>query len=408
MAPDAPTNGRRNGHTGNGHAPDTISGALRQQLREAKAELRLAQLQSELKAIRANDYASAWSRRHAFEQPQYAAGESGQSGSDDLRESYDGYSGNAWGAYVDPSDSMRDDYLSRGGFFGVDRGRSKRDGAYRPFLWTDIDLDIQRSGGRRILTTNRFAQGAVKNLVNYTCKTGYKYEAAPRKNINEPIAPQLATVVNSFFEEFHAANDWPARERSTVLRSVRDGEVFARHFPQPDGMTWHRFVEPEIIYQPLGSPWEYSWGLLHARGDMERIVCASVAYSTPDAYEEVSFADDEMMMLKRNTDESVKRGLSDFYATGQTFDGTVKLLKNMIVAGGVQAAIAWIEQFTGPNGASVTDKINARRDQYQPASPNPFTGQTPNYTKYEAGSIPNVGSGREYVPPPVPVGALPS
>src|SRR5438128_118652 len=130
----------------NGQAHGTIT----EQLREARDLVKLERAKAELTRIKAGNY----------------------SASRLLQEGYDGFTGYAFGDFVDPMDAFRDADLQRSVFPFVDRGYARRDGAYRPFLWSDFQLDFERSVARHLATKNRFAVGILENLQGFVCKTG--------------------------------------------------------------------------------------------------------------------------------------------------------------------------------------------------------------------------------------------
>ena len=364
---------------------------LTEQLKQARLAVKLERARAELTSIRANHFTATRL----------------------LQEGYDGYTGYAWGDLVDPMDAFRDADLQRG-FPFLDKGYARRDGYNRPFLWSDLDLDLARSTARWLATKNKLAVGALTTLRNFTVRTGFKYDAKPKEGCEGDAAVQaLCDHLNLFLDEHHRVNAWANREASACWRACRDGEHGLRHFPQPDGMTWVRPVEPETVYQPLGSPLDWTWGVRTDPDDVERPLEYAVHYRGPDGDADFVREDDEglpgceagMTWLKRNVDECVKRGLPDFYCTGEALDSANKLLRNMLASGGVQSAIAWIQQYKAATGSTVQQQIQQSRDQNRTYYNQPVTGQVVNYQKYEPGSIPKVGAGMEYLPPPIPVGA---
>ena len=77
--------------------------------------------------------------------------------------------------------------------------------------------------------------------------------------------------------------------------------------------------------------------------DIEVPLRYHITYDGHD-YERIPACD--ISHLKRNVPRYVKRGLPDFYSTGESFDLTSKLLKNMarLMQARSRAAIAWIEE----------------------------------------------------------------
>jgi hypothetical protein len=316
-----------------------------------------------------------------------------------LQESFlPSYTGVGFGELVDPMDAYRDADQLRA--FPIGARNDRQDGRNRPFVFTDLDLDLARGLGRWLTTRNGLAIGAVSTIRDYTIKTGYTYEAQPaRRYATDRIARALAEQVQDVIDEFSDLNAMPRRERSACWRAVRDGEVFWRHFDQRDGRTLVRFIEPEQIRQPLGSPPHWLFGIETDPDDIEMPLTYAVSYGNPEDWEPVPAGD--VCHLKRNVDECVKRGLSDFFSTGDALDGTWKMLRNMVATGGVQAAIAWIEQFSQATQASVQSHVQAVRDQGRTYYPQAITGREVNYQRFEPGTVVKTGPGREYKPAPL-------
>lgn len=324
---------------------------------------------------------------------------------------YYGYSSNQWGELVDPADAYRDSDL-RITPLGTASRHNRRDGFNRPFVWTEIDLDFSREYALWVVTRNLLATGAVESLCDYTVRQGYEYEPRPGKAFaGDMVAKQLARQVQAVIDEFRSFNrieslgeqyTWADREWDAAWRGVVHGEVFLRLFDQhEDGLCLARFVEPEQVRQPAGTGPSWSLGIEHAPGDVERVLNYAVAYDHPDDWEAVRA--DEVAYLGWNKPSCVKRGLSDLYPCAETFDSTAKMIRNMLVTGGVQAAIAWIEQFEQAGVEALQAHVNAQRDQNRPQYPRPVTGRDVNYQRLEPGSIPKVGGGRTYVPQPTAV-----
>jgi lambda family portal protein len=307
--------------------------------------------------------------------------------------------GPGWGDLVDPFYHRRDDFgqlwlpLGAGTLHGRQHGRN------RPFQWTDFDLDRSRSLARWLATKNDLVIGAMKTIRNYTVKQGYKWEARPAQGYEEDKeVVNLAREVQAVIDEYADLNNLKARERSACWRSVRDGEVFTRHFPQEDGRTLVRFVEPEQVREQPGADADCAFGIETEDGDVESVVAYHVTYDGT-RYDRVPATD--VCHLKRNVDECVKRGLSDLYSSGEAFDGVHKLLRNMREAGAVQAAVAWIEQFAGTSASQLGAHIGAIKDLNRPQVQHPISGRDLNYQRFEPGSIIKVQEGREYIPAPM-------
>lgn len=313
--------------------------------------------------------------------------------------------GGSWGDVANPFGYRLD---ATGGLWLPLAGgslHSRQAGRYRPFAWADIDLDHARSLARWLAAKNDLAIGALKAVVNFTVKKGYTWKTRPSKgNEKSPAALQLAAAVQRLIDDHSDRNGLPARERSACRRAVRDGEAFVRHFAQDDGTTVVRFVEPEQVREqaPAGHDPDGAFGVVTAPGDVEDVrgYCVTydgVRYETVDA--------SEVSHIKRNVDECVKRGLSDFFSSGEALDDVSKLLRNMRVSGSVQAAVAWTEQFKGMTLTQVQAHVAGIKDLNRGQPIGPLSGRELNYQKIEPGTVRKVGEGMEQVAPPVPVGA---
>lgn len=329
---------------------------------------------------------------------------------DQVREMYYGYTSNQWGGLVDPMDAFRDSDL-RVTPFGTAGRADRRDGYNRPFVWAEIDLDFQRAQARWLATRNMLGVGLVGTLTTYTVRTGYRYEVRPRAKFRcDAVMRKLASIGQDVLDEFTSFNalecgneqlTWAMREAQSVEKGLPDGEVLHRVFDQGDGTCLVRFIEPEQIRQPSGTGPECTFGVENVPGDVERIVAYHVDYDGDGQFERVDAAD--VSHLKFNVPSCVKRGLSDFYSTAEALDLTQKMLRNMITAGGIQAALPWIEQYDGATFSALQAHIDRVKDSNHPNFVRPFVGRDINYRKYEPGEIPVIGAGRTYIPQPTAV-----
>jgi hypothetical protein len=308
-------------------------------------------------------------------------------------------------SWFDPFDLARFGWgvggAAAGGAWNAGSRAARQDGGNHPFFWTETDLERSRGLARWLATKNMLAVGALNTLRNFTVKTGFKWEAQPAPGwTQDPVAKELAAQVQVCIDEFSDTNRLPQRERSAFLRSRRDGEVFCRFFDQGDGTTLFRFVLPEQVRQPLGSPSEWSYGIETEPQDVETPVSYAVHYHPdPDEWEQVPAA--EVAHLKLNVDEEVKRGLSDFYCTAEAFDQTDKLLRNMRVTGGIQSAIGWFERFTNLSSDALSQFAGKKKDLNRPQFQHPISGRDLNYEHMEPGQIRLINGNREMLPAPL-------
>lgn len=355
----------------NGYHRDDLP-LLQQKIREARARQRLARLEAEAQLL------EAWGVEPS---PGYPT------------------------PYLDPFDFQRfgwgvGGFAAGGGINSAGNRTSRQDGADRPFFWSETDLERSRGLARWLATKNMLAVGALNALKNFTVKQGYQYACVAAKGwANDPVAQQLAEQVQRLIDQFSLLNGLPRRERSAFLRSRRDGETLVRFFDQGDGTTFVRFVLPEQLRQPLGSPSNWSYGIETDAQDIETPLRYALDYNGDEDFCYVPA--DEIAHLKLNVDEEVKRGLSDFYCTSDAFDETSKLLRNMRITAGVQSAVAWYERFMSASSDALSTLGGKRKDLNRPQVQHPFSGRTLDYEHFEPGQVRLINGNREFLPAPL-------
>ena len=288
-----------------------------------------------------------------------------------------------------------------GPWLPFDRARHT-DGQNAPWVWNETDLDRIRGFANDLATENHIAVGILEHLTNYTISTGFEYQAVPEKRFeDDATAKELAEQVQEVVDEFLDLNAFGEREREACYRRSVDGEALLRSFRQHDHTTLTRFIECEQLRQPLGSPHNYRFGVETHPKDIENVLNYAITYdpTNPSDYEEVPAC--EVTHIKANVRSTVKRGLSDFYCSREAIDGVQKLLRGMMIGGGIQASIAWIEQFEGSPQAAVAGNAASQRDTGRTYFSDPVTGKTANWKRFEPGTIPKIGAGRTYIPAPL-------
>jgi hypothetical protein len=316
-----------------------------------------------------------------------------------LWESYGVGQSLGWGDLVNPFYLRRDDFGTAWLPLGQGGPHARQGGRNSPFVINDADLDAQRALARWLATKNDLAIGALNTICNLTVKKGYEWEARPAKGYEKnPAAHQLAAKVQRVIDTHADVNGLAEREYESCWRAVRDGEVFTRHFDQGDGSTVVRFVLPEQVRDPGNFGEETSFGVRCEPDDVITPLEYCITYDGTD----YDFAPaEEICHLKRNVDEEIKRGLSDFYSCGDGFDGIFKLLRNMRHNGAVMAGIAWIEEFEGATAAQIAAHQTALKDLNYPTVEDPVTGRTAETQHITPGKIIRVKKGKKYLPPPL-------
>ena len=272
------------------------------------------------------------------------------------------------------------------------RPEDRRQGDGGPALADEDELDRQRGVARVLCETNGMAIGALRTLQNFTVRTGFRYRCEAEPEAEDSNAAELAAAVQVAVDEFRDLNDFSRREKRGFWRSRRDGDLFWRYFARHDGATLIRVVDPERVRAPQGtSDPSWSWGVRTDPDDVETVLGYCVDGSEVPA--------SDVDHLKLNVDESIKRGVSDFFCVGEEFDGVRKLLRNMRVGEGIRAAIPWLYEYETANREGVQRAIDAARDRLQPGA-DPTTGRAMNFQRFEPGTIPHVPKGKKFVAPP--------
>lgn len=317
----------------------------------------------------------------------------------------------------------------------VSQPGDRRHGQQWP-LWQNLQqLGYYRQQSRVLCRTNSQAAGLLKNLTNYLIGPGFTYAAAPKPHAADADGAtpgdqpggrtqKLVDMVQRVIDRFTGEADphsgqtpWGRREREAFRRVPRDGEAFLRLFRvRGDGSepcrVDVRFVEPEQVTDYPGGTVEQGWsfGIRHrveADGseDVERVEEYYACYSADPGRGELIPAADIIHIKNPDEDSTVKRGLPLFFGdTHAAFDRAAKLQRNLSEGAALQAAIAWIEQFDAASKAQVQAYQDAQTDFRRPA-PYSETGREDQFTHYPPGSVPKIGKGKAYVPPPYNAGA---
>ena len=306
-----------------------------------------------------------------------------------------------YGELVDPMDRYRD-----GDRLVVPMGlQARTDGRNLPFLLTEQELADIRGFARLLDTFNPLAIGAMDTLTSFVLGEGMMFRATSKDQAGSALVARLQDVIDGFVD----ANEFGELQQELFRASRVDGEYFVRDFwDDARQTTILRAVEPEQVTEngcPGGLDDGWTLGVQHylerddqgskVREDVQTHTAYWVRYATDDPGEVVEAS--EIDHVKVNVRRSVKRGISDFVATGEAFEGVRKLIRNMREGAAVQAAIAGIREHSAEK-AKVEGFQDAVRTQL--THQNPATGRSQKYQKYEPGTILDVGKGQTYKPPP--------
>jgi len=268
----------------------------------------------------------------------------------------------------------RDEWIPIG--FGDDRKRI-------PFN-TEEGLAEIRNRSRTICMMNPYAINLVENRVSYIVGDGLNISAI---NKDEEDTTDLDDV-DTTLDDFRKMQDFDELEQEVVRRADRDGEVFLRRFPMPDGTTEIRFVEPGDVSTPIehrekGKPYDY--GILVDPEDHEK----RLGYFINKEFVPAEF----ITHIKLNVDRNVKRGIPTTFAVHDNLKRADKLLRNMSVVATMQAAISMIRQHDSSSNTSVRSFVNEQADA---TLYNQNNGQTTNYQALGDPRIIDAPSGVKY------------
>lgn len=273
-------------------------------------------------------------------------------------------------------------------------------GSYWPFFRTWSDLALLRGASRIVYQTSCLARGAVGGVASYIIGDGFKYRVVEK----ESGAPGLQAVCQDILNENSDLNDWPAIEHSCVMRDSRDGEWYLRDFPQQDGTTLTRWIEPEQLIQPADSTLaEWSFGkrnpVRNEAGediyDVQRTLAYNACYDGNNSHG-VDLDARHVIEHNNNVDATVKRGIPDLaYDTYDFLKVASRLLENAGEGAAIQASIAMVRQWESPVTADQASDFVTSDADYQET--NPWTGEQQSVRRARPGTVEDVPKGMSLV-----------
>jgi capsid protein len=290
--------------------------------------------------------------------------------------------GALWDDFVDPRDAYAD---ADGAWWLPVSGAPSSPVGWAGGPVSEQQLQELRSQCRRLAMTNEFAINGHENRISYIVGPGHSYRATIRKGVQAPseVSLQVQQVIDRFLEE----NRWQLRQQEIVRRMDRDGEVFLRFFPDREGTTRVRFVEPEQVAAPsaLATDLSASFGVQTDADDVETVLGYWVDGEFVNA--------GEIQHRRANVDFNVKRGLPLYTPVRKNLRRAEKLLRNMSIVAEIQSAIALIRKHPGASRGGVEQFVADGADAT--ASGN-LSGRTRHYSQYGPGTILDAPAGLEY------------
>lgn len=279
--------------------------------------------------------------------------------------------------------------------FPFSTAMDRRYGENWPFWRTWQEHARLRAASRLIWTLSPLASGAISALTSYVVGEGMQTKIAGK---DKDVAKELVAAVQAVVDSIIDRNDWMTMQQECFTRARRDGEFFLRDFPQDDGMTLFRIVDPEQIMEPPGmSREEASFGIITDPDDLLDIRGYWWApRGVPSLGEYLPSSD--VLHVKENVDGIIKRGLPDFaFDTQQLYKTVNRLLINMGQGASIQSAIAFVRQHKNVDTASIEAFVNAQGDY---SETRPFTGVQQTIQRLEGGSVIDMDANQDFVKSP--------
>lgn len=314
----------------------------------------------------------------------------------------------SWGDVVDRREAQFDESTGAPcGSFALASLDDRRDGRFRPFYETELDLARIRGSARQLSCHTAVTVGALDSLANYVLAGGFTFTAH-----SEFDQPRLITAVQRVIDEFLDENDFPGGlDRELHHRSREDGEAFVVLAPQENGKIKARVLEPEQVVEPANaraiedwldisqqSDWSWSFGIQTPVDSCDEPLGYHVIFDS--AGRDWDYLPVERVQhIKRNSPRNAKRGLSDFHVIQGDLEREAKLRRNTVEGAALQAAIAWILQ--APPGATAGQMQGLVGPDALKGSRPVVSGSSHAALNYPPGTILKPSAGLEYKPGPM-------
>jgi 8-oxo-dGTP pyrophosphatase MutT (NUDIX family) len=317
----------------------------------------------------------------------------------------------------------------------------RRHGGNWPMWRTLSDLDELRQKSRIACTSNGYARGLLRNVVNYLIGDGFSYKAGAKKvrDANptkpglqeDPKVLDLVAQCQEVIDDFIVRNHWTgttdangyhvitgSRERESARRVIRDGECLIRCFGHEDGTTSVRWLAPEQLRDPPGGTLAEGWsygsrhqverlvdpetGQVEVLEDIENVQEYYAVYLDPTVASGVKDASptgifipaNEVIHLKGpDTDSDIKRGTPEFsWDTLEAFERAAKLARNLSIGAAIRAATAEYWEHANATASQVESMASGLKTRDYT---DPETGRTERVEKIRPGAIRRGGAGQK-------------
>lgn len=257
-----------------------------------------------------------------------------------------------FGDYVDRNEHQYDDpyWFSQG--VGYSRPEDRINGDYYPYWRTETELSELRGVCSNVAEVDEVGVSALENLANYVLgRRGFEYIATAKLKADDELAGALQVLIDEHIE----ASCWSdCLEREAFVRSHKEGETFLAIDPTAGGRTMTTILEPSHVTEPdngqlvedyygLSGAIEWKYGVAKRNNRPAQRFGFFVEHFG-DTNDWDYYADNAITHIKRNVDNVVSRGMSDFFPVYQDLQRAEKLLRNTAEGAAVQACIAFIKE----------------------------------------------------------------
>lgn len=248
-------------------------------------------------------------------------------------------------------------------------------GRNRYQFWTERQLLLQRDAARWLGDNDPLAIGVINQLVNFTAGEECQVTASPKKglDVDDGVLNLVQSRIEAFkervMEETGGTQTFEEWCRAYCREAVIDGEKINRIYCTPRGGVV-RQIDPEQVTQPPGGTDQEGWhmGVLCEKGDITKRLGYYVTYEPGGAQGELVESRD-VVFYKRNTPETVVRGVSDLLPVTDDLADIGRLIDGIRVGAKVKSKIAYIRSLKGATQSVVEDFVRKTGDTLPGASP---------------------------------------
>lgn len=337
--------------------------------------------------------------------------------------------------FIDPLERWRDGdsmFLPTG---SAGNTNDRKQGRYWPTIRDEQQLRDMRTLSRMCYDNNYLALSMRDRVVEFTIGEGFRIRVVSKgirpgpydSGYTNKTSAEVKNV-QAVIDEWQALNSWcggpwaadPAnpeddatvlqdRETEGLYRLITDGMVMCRFFKGDDntnGLPLMRWVEAECLRTPPGESLDgpYSWGIRTDPDDIETRKEYYIRYSESEDGEHVQAW--KCVHLKSNTPSNVKIGIPDISPLWGDIERVRKLLTAMGEVSAILAQIAYLRQHAeGVTSTQAQTMIDGLKDFNRPKSRYDGRYNTIPEQWQIPGTVHDVSSGMEYVPPPMLAGA---